>query len=163
MSRRILSISKVGRLHNLSKQPSPVEMRGWWEAFSCVWMEFPVLVCTHCPDPVTRHHWKVPGSTFFAPSLQVFIYIHEITLYQRRPRGNSPSYLSPSIILVTLHWTFCLSSFISTKKLSMQREDSGIRRNQNRIVTMWVNIYFDCNLRAVLSYPLQLAAAKSIT
>lgn len=49
------------------------------------------------------------------------------------------------------------------KKLSMQRGDSGIGRNQNRTVAMQVNIYFNCNLRTVLSYPLQLTHAKSIT
>lgn len=62
---------------------------------------------------VTSNHWKEPGSTLFAPSLQVFISIDEIlSLLLYRTKGHSSLSLSsdercssPLSSFVVLSWT----------------------------------------------------------
>jgi len=64
-----------------------------WRLYNLAWQPVPVLGHLHCtrvfpdvkrepcvfqfvhivPASIIRHHWKEPGSTFFAPSFQVFI------------------------------------------------------------------------------------------
>jgi len=49
------------------------------KVFPDVQSEPPVLQFVHIASrPVTGHHRKEPGSIFFTPSIQVFIYIDEI-------------------------------------------------------------------------------------
>lgn len=42
-------------------------------------------------SPITRHHWKEPGSPFLAPFLQVFVSITKIPPSVFLCRLNSPS------------------------------------------------------------------------
>ena len=80
MSRWLLNISKDGELHNLPGQPVPVLGHPHSKkVFSDVQKESPVFQFVPIDScPVTRHHSKESGSVFFAPSLQVFIYINRI-------------------------------------------------------------------------------------
>ena len=110
-----------GELHNLYGQPVPVlsHPRGK-EVFPHVQTEPPMFrFVPTASGLVTGHHWKEPGSVFFAPSLQVFIYVDMIPLSLLFSRLKSPSSLrlsshekclSPN--LVALRWTLS-SMFVS--------------------------------------------------
>ena len=83
------------RLHNLFGQPVPVLGDPHSEkVFPDVQRESSVFWCVHTASGPPRHHWKVAGSVFSAPSLQEFIYIDEIPLSLLFSRLNSPSSLS---------------------------------------------------------------------
>lgn len=70
------------KFHNLPQQPMPVFHHLCnTQVLPDNWIEPPVfwfVLPTSCPG--TGHHWKEPGSVFFAPSLQVFIDVDEIPL-----------------------------------------------------------------------------------
>jgi len=62
-------------LHDLPGQP--VTLKGK-KVFPDVQREPPVfLFVPTAAGPVTGHHWKEPGSVFFAPSLQVFAHVED--------------------------------------------------------------------------------------
>ena len=67
------------RLHNLSGQPVPVLGHPHSKrVFPDVQREPPVFQCVSIGSgPVTGHCRKEPGSVFFIPSCQVFIYINK--------------------------------------------------------------------------------------
>ena len=73
------------RLHNISGWFVPVLSHRYSEkVFPDVQSEPPVFQFVLIAyAPFIGHHWKDPGSTLFAPSLKVFIYInkfHSVTI-----------------------------------------------------------------------------------
>ena len=80
------------RLHHLAQQPVPALSLPHSKVFPDVQREAPVFhLVAVASGPVTGHHRKEPGSVLFAPSLQVFIYVDEITPTLLFSRQSSPS------------------------------------------------------------------------
>ena len=86
------------RLHNLPGQAVAVLGHPHRRTvFSDVHREPPVFQFVPIAfGPVTGHQWKEPGSVLFSPSLQVFIYIDDIS--------PEPSLLQPECSQISLHF-----------------------------------------------------------
>lgn len=71
------------RLHNLPGQSVTVfNHSSSKKLFSCVQMDFCVLICCFVSDfcNVTGEHWEESGSNTIAPSLQVFMHTNKLLL-----------------------------------------------------------------------------------
>lgn len=72
-----------------------------------VQMESPVFPFVPIASGATGHHWKEPGSNFFAPSLQVIIHIDKILPEPSVLQSEKSQFFQPFFIWKMFQYLHC--------------------------------------------------------